>query len=120
MEHDPRISQLLQSRRGCQPPPEYFETFLSEFQLRQRREVIHRSMWRILGDRIGAFLPVIPVPRLVLVGSCAVAAVSAVSILDWSGDVTDPTTGLVQAVQGSNVQYVLPERPVSYASARRF
>lgn len=120
MEHDPRISQLLQSRRGCQPPPEYFENFLSEFQLRQRREVIHRSMWKILGDRIGAFLPVVPVPRLVLAGSCAVAAISAVSILDWSEDVAEPTDGLVQPVQNSNVQYVLPERPASYASARRF
>jgi len=49
------ISKLLRLKRFEQPPPEYFENFLSEFHRRQRAELLREPLWRIALERIGAF-----------------------------------------------------------------
>jgi hypothetical protein len=49
------ISKLLRLKRYEQPPPEYFERFLSEFKDRQRAQLLREPVWRIAWDRMCAF-----------------------------------------------------------------
>jgi len=49
------IRTLLRLKRYEQPPPEYFDRFLKEFQQRQRAELIRQPLWRIGLQRIQAF-----------------------------------------------------------------
>lgn len=133
MEHNESISKLLRLKRYEQPPPEYFENFLAEFQLRQRAEVIHRPFWKIAWDRLTPYLTVPPIPRLVTAGSFAAAFIASTLVLNWTFKSNAPsarqpmlasapavTTTEIPAIRSSSVQYVLPARPVTYASARSF
>ena len=49
------LSKLLRLKRFEQPPPGYFDDFLSEFQYRQRKELLRRPAWSIVRDRLEAF-----------------------------------------------------------------
>ena len=123
------ISKLLRLKRYEQPPEEYFENFLAEFQLRQRAEVIHRPFFRIAWDRLCRFLTPPSLPRLAMAGSFAVAVIATGSVLTWSDSETEVLTltqkapalsSPSQAAKSSPaVQYVLPAEVVTYASARR-
>ncbi|MFZ9920933.1 MAG: hypothetical protein ACO3GO_06015 [Terrimicrobiaceae bacterium] len=125
------ISKLLRLKRYEQPPPEYFENFLAEFQLRQRAEVIHRPFFQIAWDRLCRFLTPPSMPRLAMAGSFAVAVIATGSVLTWSDSETEGLTPTLtqqapapsspsQATKSSPaVQYVLPAEVVTYASARR-
>jgi hypothetical protein len=132
MEHDENISKLLRLKRYEQPPPEYFENFLAEFQLRQRADVIHRPFWKIAWDRLTPHFTMPSIPRLVTAGSFALAFIALV--LNWSfpknsTSSQQPNLASVSTIVpstdspakvSSSVQYVLPARPVTYASARSF
>jgi hypothetical protein len=129
MDND-NISKLLRLKRYEQPPGEYFENFLAEFQLRQRAEVIHRPFFQIAWDRLCHLLAPPNIPRLAMAGSFAVAVIASVSVVNWSDSETEslspssqPT--LVQknspAAQSSPpVQFFLPAEVVTYASRRSF
>lgn len=141
MPNDDTISKLLKLKRYEQPAPGYFDDFLREFQARQRSEIIHRSLWQIIGDRFALWIPSFEVPRVAYaaIATMAVAA-STVIALRPSGEApvafaqaeplsltsSRPVTigenrPLVLASTGApSVHYVLPTRPVSYASARSF
>jgi len=54
-EDNDDISKLLRLKRFEQPPPEYFENFLQEFQHRQRAQMLRDPAWRIAIDRLWAF-----------------------------------------------------------------
>ncbi len=128
------ISKLLRLKRYEQPPEDYFENFLAEFQLRQRAEVIHRPFYRIAWDRLCHLLAPPNIPRLAMAGSFAVAVIASTSVLTWSDAETEefaPSTAAslaqkatAEAKQPSNassqVQYVLPAEVVTYASRRSF
>lgn len=49
------LQKLLRLKRHEQPPEGYFEDFLTEFQRRQRAEMLREPIWRIALDRLGAF-----------------------------------------------------------------
>jgi hypothetical protein len=126
------ISKLLRLKRDEQPPAEYFENFLAEFQLRQRAEVIHRPFFQIAWDRLCRFLALPSMPRLAMAGSFAVAVIATGSVLTWSDSETEGLTPtLTQQAPATNspsqatksspaVQYVLPAEVVTYASRRSF
>lgn len=135
MENEDSITKLLRLKRYEQPPEEYFQNFLAEFQARQRSEVIHRPLWQIAWDRFSSMFVMPPVPKLVMATSFAAAIFAAVFVMDWSDNNDSPSTltlastGAVKldakarptkSKTGRSVQYVLPARPVSYASARGF
>ena len=134
MDNEDSITKLLRLKRYEQPPEDYFQNFLAEFQARQRSEVIHRPLLRIAWDRFSSMFVMPPVPRLVMASSFAAAVFAAVFVMNWADDDTpsNPTQTSSGAVQldskvqptqrkkGSSVQYVLPARPVSYVSARSF
>lgn len=117
------ISKLLRLKRYEQPPEDYFENFLAEFQLRQRAEVIHRPFFRIAWDRLCHLLAPPNIPRLAMAGSFAVAVISTGSVLTWSDSETEAPLAQnipqVSSKSSSSVQYVLPAEVVTYASARR-
>ena len=47
--------RLLRLKRCEQPPPGYFENFLSEFRRRQRDELLRQPPWRICFERAQGF-----------------------------------------------------------------
>ena len=49
------IARLLRLKRYEQPPPAYFENFLSEFCRRQRDELLRQPSWRICFERAQEF-----------------------------------------------------------------
>ena len=49
------IARLLRLKRYEQPPPAYFENFLSEFRRRQRDELLRQPPWRICFERAQDF-----------------------------------------------------------------
>ena len=49
------IARLLRLKRYEQPPPDYFENFLSEFRRRQRDELLRQPPWRIWFERAQGF-----------------------------------------------------------------
>jgi hypothetical protein len=134
MDNEDSITKLLRLKRYEQPPEEYFQNFLAEFQARQRSEVIHRPLLRIAWDRFSSMFTMPPVPKLVMTTSFAAAVFAAVFVMNWADDDTPSNLTLAssgaaqldskarpaQGKNGSAVQYVLPARPVSYASARSF
>lgn len=139
MDND-SISRLLRLKRYETPPEDYFENFLSEFQLRQRAEVIHRPFLRIAWDRLCSLLAPPPIPRLAFAGSFAAAVIATGLVLTWSDDEApldpspvnmslsrnDPIQIDAPEVQASSakplptVHYVLPAEVVSYASRGSF
>jgi ABC-type uncharacterized transport system permease subunit len=134
MDNEDSITKLLRLKRYEQPPEEYFQNFLAEFQARQRSEVIHRPLLQIAWDRFSSMFTMPPVPKLVMTTSFAAAVFAAVFVMNWAIDDTPSNLTLAssgteqrdskarpaQVKNGSAVQYVLPARPVSYASARSF
>ena len=52
---DNKIARLLRLKRYEQPPPDYFENFLSEFRRRQRDELLRQPSWRIWFKRAQSF-----------------------------------------------------------------
>lgn len=144
MSPEENISKLLKLKRYEQPPPGYFDDFLREFQARQRADLIRRPLWEIAWDRLSSIAPSFQVPRMAYASIVAMAvAASAVIMIRPAAPVsggnlaaatrsslslTSPqpvTIGesvpIAMTSTGSpSVHYVLPTRPVSYASSRSF
>jgi len=140
MESNESVSRLLRLKRYEQPPPGYFEEFLSEFQCRQRAEVIQRPLWAITWDRIARFFAPPTFPRLAMGASFAAVILGATLMLVPETRLQPTSTGeqspfslagvapsLPAATESlrpekpmSSVQYVLPAHPVGYASSRSF
>jgi hypothetical protein len=139
MDND-SISRLLKLKRYETPPEGYFDDFLSEFQLRQRAEVIHRPFFRIAWDRLCSLLTPPPIPRLAMAGSFATAVIAAGLVLNWADTEAplDPSSVNMTLAQNDPIQidspqspassakplptihYILPAEAVSYASRSSF
>ncbi len=141
MPNEDDISKLLRLKRYEQPPPGYFEDFLSEFQYRQRAELLRRPVWQIFFDRVLSLAPNFQVPRLAYAAIVALALVSSAGILmkpstesprlaeasapvslssPQSLTIGSPLPVALTSTGSPSVHYVLPTRPVSYASSRGF
>jgi hypothetical protein len=57
------IRNLLRLKRFEQPPPDYFDRFLREFQHRQRAELLREPVWKIALHRVQAFFSELAVPQ---------------------------------------------------------
>ncbi|HEY5744131.1 MAG TPA: hypothetical protein VIS99_16520 [Terrimicrobiaceae bacterium] len=135
MDEDLNLSQLLRLKRYEQPPPEYFEDFLREFQRRQRVEVLRRPAWEAIWERITAIGPTFRVPQFAYAAIFLLAAGASALILNQqpsgtlarndasrtllslttSKPVTITDTLPVSAQTGGSLpsHYVLQPRPVS-------
>lgn len=143
MTPEEQISKLLRLKRYEQPRPGYFEEFLQEFQARQRAELIRRPLWEIAWDRLVSLAPTFQVPRMAYAMIVALAVAASAVIIVRPG--TPVSTGSLAANRSTlsltsphpvtigesvpvtltstgspSVHYVLPTRPVSYASSRSF
>src|ERR1700761_2663624 len=58
------IQKLIRLKRYEQPPEDYFEDFLLEFQRRQRVEMLKRPVWQIAWERANLWLESFRVPAL--------------------------------------------------------
>jgi hypothetical protein len=105
MDELTEVQRLLRLKRYEAPAPEYFEDFLSEFQDRQRAEMLKRPLWRLALDRLEGALPTFQIAQLAYAGSCAVAllvaGISAERILTSPADGTlaSAKTGLTAMEQ---------------------
>ena len=143
MTPEEQISKLLRLKRYEQPRPGYFEDFLQEFQDRQRAELIRRPLWEIAWDRLVSLAPTFQVPRMAYATIVALAVAASAMIIVRPGapvssgtlaanrstlSLTSPhsvTIGesvpvTLTSTGSPSVHYVLPTRPVSYASSRSF
>ena len=71
------VQRLLRLKRYEVPAPEYFEDFLSEFQQRQRAEMLKRPLWRLTLDRLEGAMPTFQLSQVAYAGSCALALLIA-------------------------------------------
>ena len=138
MMPEEKISKLLRLKRYEQPPPRYFDDFLREFHARQRAELIQRPIWEVIWDRLSLVAPTFQVPQLAYAAVVVLAlAASAIIVARPSAkpadsrltlSLTSPrpvTIGenlpvIATSASSQSVHYVLPTRPVSHASSRRF
>jgi hypothetical protein len=95
MEDLTEVQRLLRLKRYEAPAPDYFENFLSEFQDRQRAEMLKRPLWRLALDRLEGAMPTFQVSQVAYAGSCAlallIAGVSSERILTSPVGATTPT-----------------------------
>ncbi len=55
MPEKPTLQTLLRLKRDEQPPPEFFESMLTDFHRRQRQELLKRSAFSLARERFEAF-----------------------------------------------------------------
>ena len=143
MSPEEQISKLLRLKRYEQPRPGYFEDFLQEFQDRQRAELIRRPLWEIAWDRIVSLAPSFQVPRMAYASIVALAVAASATIIVHPGapdsrgalaanrstlsltssqpvTIGESVPVTLTSTGSPSVHYVLPTRPVSYASSRSF
>jgi len=141
MSTNESVSKLLKLKRHEQPPEGYFEDFLREFQDRQRSEIHQRSLWEIISDRMASLMPSFEVPRMAYAAIAVMAVVATTAIVTQpspeapgmlakneslslsspqSVSIGDSRAVALTSTGSPSVHYVLPTRPVSYASARSF
>ena len=99
------IARLLRLKRYEQPPPDYFENFLSEFRRRQRDELLRQPLWRICFERAQDFASgttSVPLASYAAGVAAVVACAAVISIRIYQ----QPDTAQL-AVQSSPV----PSRP---------
>jgi hypothetical protein len=127
------IQKLIRLKRYEQPPEDYFEDFLLEFQRRQRSEMLQRPVWQIAWERANLWLEGFRVPAIAY-ASILVAAVGITGLMMNSQSSPHPralaantTTAAVNLPSAAPINqdnvasvsttphsYVLEKRPVSY------
>ena len=75
------IARLLRLKRYEQPPPAYFENFLSEFRRRQRDEFLRQPLWRIYISRAQRFTVQYNVRSLASYAAGTAAAVACAAVI---------------------------------------
>ena len=91
MPDETDIQKLLRLKRFEQPPEEYFDSFLEEFQRRQRTELLQRSLWEIICDRSGAFFSQFTVPQYAY-GAASAAVLMVAGVLSVGILSSDPAS----------------------------
>lgn len=146
MPDEEDIRKLLSLKRYEQPPQEYFDKFLRDFQRRQRSELLRQPLWKIALDRLHVFVGEHNVGRYAYAGATAmvlaIATVTSVKIVTTSRETAIADAGRqpglrefgqsrVLANGFQNIQpsaqtafarphYVIDARPVSYEAPVSF
>ena len=76
-----QIATLLRLKRYEQPPPGYFDNFLSEFHRRQRAELLKQPAWRVALQRLHDFMFQLNVPTLSSYPAAAMAVVVLAAVV---------------------------------------
>jgi hypothetical protein len=127
------IQKLIRLKRYEQPPEDYFEDFLLDFQRHQRAEMLQRPVWQIAWERANLWLEGFRVPAIAY-ASILVAALGATGLMMTSQGGSSAAGNAIAANAPSAVNvsssatpthpvatvstvphsYVLEKRPVSY------
>jgi hypothetical protein len=95
MRDESDIQRLLRLKRYEQPPPEYFEQFLREFQQRQRAEILREPLWKIAFNRLQALMSEMTFSKFAYAGATAavllIAGVTSFKIIN-GGNAGAPLT----------------------------
>jgi len=108
------IQKLIRLKRYEQPPEDYFDDFLLEFQRRQRAEMLQRPLWQIAWERANLWLEGFRVPALAY-ASILVAALGVTGVI-----MNSQTQGLAAAlasVAAPNIAPAAPTAPVATVSS---
>ncbi len=68
------LQKLLRLKRYEQPPPEFFEDFLLDFQKRQRAEMLKTPVTQLMAERLAAWWNGLIAPRWLYAGGAAYVA----------------------------------------------
>ena len=108
MDEDLNVSKLLRLKRYEQPPPEYFDDFLREFQRRQRVEALRQPSWAALWERITSIAPTFRVPQFAYAAILILAGGASALIL------TQQPAGRLAGADDSRASFSLTaSRPVT-------
>lgn len=132
MSEPSEIQKLIRLKRYEQPPEDYFDDFLYEFQRRQRAEMLKRPLWQIAWERANLWLDGFRVPAIayasLLVAALGVGGLIVTSQNESTGGqqtvaVARPPSASVAAAVTANgavapvstlpPSYILEKRPVS-------
>lgn len=80
---DQEIRALLRLKKFEQPPPGYYESFLTEFQRRQREELLRRSFWQLALDRAQVFFSEHAMASRLSYASATVAVLALAGVASW-------------------------------------
>lgn len=108
------IQKLIRLKRYEQPPEDYFDDFLLEFQRRQRAEMLQRPLWQIAWERANLWLDGFRVPALAY-ASILVAAVGITGVI-MNSQTQAPTTTLA-SISAPNIAPASPTAPVATVSS---
>jgi len=107
------IQNLLRLKRYEQPPPEYFDRFLHEFQQRQRSELIRQPLWKIALQRVQAFFSEPLISQFAYAGATAavllVAGVASVNIIK-GGNTDAPSPSVLASASAAAPQSAVPHQ----------
>ena len=98
MDKDEKLRRLLRLKRYELPPEGFAEEFLEKFQRRQRSEIVRRSSFSILWERIQAWLDGLRRPAVIW---SAAGAYAAVMVTLWLLPRPSPNDGATIFVGGS-------------------
>lgn len=99
-EEQSEIQKLLRLKRYEQPRDGYFEEFLTEFQSRQRSELLQRSARSLLMERVGTYFSGIGRQRWFYGAGLAYATVM-LGVFAWRSGGDSPEDIAVKAVNDS-------------------
>lgn len=108
------IQKLIRLKRYEQPPEDYFDDFLLEFQRRQRAEMLQRPLWQIAWERANLWLDGFRVPALAY-ASILVAAVGITGVIMNSQ--TQAPAAAVASISAPNIAPASPTAPVATVSS---
>ncbi len=110
MNEDSDTSRLIRLKRYEQPSESYFESFLAEFQKRQRSELLQRSTRSIFFERLATYAADFGNPRALAAAGAfclfALASLAVFRILDT------PATGPAGAIAGTPKQEIPSPPPL--------
>ena len=89
-EENEEIQKLLRLKRYERPPEGYYQDFLSEFQSRQRSELLKRSAHGLFFERLATYFSQFSRPQLAGAAAAACAAVIAAVMMFSGQDPADP------------------------------
>lgn len=108
------IQKLIRLKRYEQPPEDYFDDFLLEFQRRQRAEMLQRPLWQIAWERANLWLDGFRVPALAY-ASILVAAVGITGVIMNSQ--TQAPAAAIASISAPNIAPASPTAPVATVSS---
>jgi hypothetical protein len=78
-----QLQSLLKERAKMQMPADYPQALLKQLHLRQREELLHRSLWRIAADRVSTYLGEYSVSTPVYLSSLAALFAIGLGAIFW-------------------------------------